>query len=120
MKAVRVHELGNRGALRVDDVPDPLPGPGEVVLDLATASVNFPDVLMLDGKYQIRPKLPFILGKDGAGTISAVGDGVEDLKQGDRALFYVHYGAFAEKVAMPASACSTSHRSTRSPPKRRV
>ena len=106
MKAVRLHELGNRAALRVDEVPDPHPGPGEVVLDLATASVNFPDILMLDGKYQIRPKLPFILGKDGAGTISAVGNGVEELTTGDRALFYVHYGAFAERVVMPASACS--------------
>lgn len=106
MKAVRLHELRNRAALRIDEVPDPTPGPGEIVVDLAVASVNFPDILMLDGKYQIRPELPFIVGKDGSGTVSAIGHGVDDFKPGDRALFYIHYGAFAQKVLMPASACS--------------
>lgn len=103
MKAIRIHQLGDRGSIRIDEVPAPSPGPGEIVVDTAVASVNFPDILMLDGKYQIRPELPFVPGKDGAGTVSAVGEGVDELTPGDRVLFYVHYGAFAEKIALPAS-----------------
>jgi NADPH2:quinone reductase len=105
MKAVRVHQLGDRRAVQLDDIPDPSPGPGEVVVDPAALTINFPDILMLDGKYQVRPELPFILGKDGAGTISAVGDDVRDFSPGDRVLFYVHYGAFAEKVVVPVANC---------------
>ncbi len=105
MKAIRVHELRNRTAVRVDEIDEPEPGPGEVVVQLAAASINFPDILMLDGKYQIRPDLPFVAGKDGAGTVAAVGDGVTALRPGDRVMFYIHYGAFAEKVGMKASAC---------------
>lgn len=102
MKAVRVHKLGDRGSIRLDEVAAPNPGPGEIVVDTAVTTVNFPDILMLDGKYQIRPDLPFVLGKDGAGTVSEVGEGVDDITPGDRVLFYVHYGAFAEKIALPA------------------
>jgi NADPH2:quinone reductase len=105
MKAVRVHELGNRAAVRVDDIEAPAPGKGEVLVDLAAASVNLPDILMLDGKYQIRPDQPFVLGKDGAGTVAAVGEGVSDFAVGDRVMFYIHFGAFAEQVALPARNC---------------
>jgi len=105
MKAARLHELGNRAAVTVDDIAEPSPGPGEVVVDVAAASVNFPDILMLDGKYQIRPDLPYVLGKDGAGTIAAVADDVADFAVGDRVMFYLHYGAFAERAAVPASQC---------------
>jgi len=105
MRATRVHELGNRASIQVDDIAEPTPGPGEVVVDVAVATVNFPDILMLDGKYQTRPELPFVLGKDGAGTVSAVGDDVSDFSPGDRVLFYVHYGAFAEKVVVPVANC---------------
>jgi len=105
MKAVRVHELSNRAGIKVDEIPDPTPKPGEVIVDVAAATINYPDILMLDGKYQIRPDLPFILGKDGTGTISAVGEDVSGFAPGDRVLFYVHYGAFAEKVAVLVSNC---------------
>jgi len=105
MKAVRIHALGDRSAVSVDDIPEPSAGPGEVVVDLAAATINYPDILMLDGKYQIRPDLPYVLGKDASGTISAVGDGVTEFAVGERVMFYVHYGAFAEKVAVPVTNC---------------
>ncbi|HUT47761.1 MAG TPA: NADPH:quinone oxidoreductase family protein [Alphaproteobacteria bacterium] len=105
MKAVRVHELGNRSGVTVDDIPEPDAGPGEVVVDLAAATINYPDILMLDGKYQVRPDLPYVLGKDATGTVCAIGEGVSGFAVGDRVLFYVHYGAFAEKVAVPVTNC---------------
>lgn len=98
MKAVVVNELKNRDAVTLSEVPEPEAGPGEVLVDVKAASVNFPDVLMMDGKYQIRPDPPFILGKDAAGTVRAVGDGVTRVKAGDRVMLYVEYGAFAEVV----------------------
>jgi NADPH2:quinone reductase len=100
MRAVVVHALHDRDAVKVSDMPAPEPGPGEIVVDVANATVNFPDILMLDGKYQYRPDPPFILGKDAAGTVSAVGDGVDGWAVGERAMFYVNAGAFAEKCAV--------------------
>jgi len=98
MKAVVVHKLHDRDAVQVSDMPDPAAGAGEVVDDVAAASVNFPDILMMDGKYQYRPDPPFVLGKDGAGTVSAVGDGVDGWAVGDRAMFYTAAGTFAEQA----------------------
>jgi len=105
MKAAQVHELGNRSSIQIDDIDEPTAGPGEVLVDVAAVTVNFPDILMLDGKYQIRPDLPFVLGKDGAGTVAAVGSDVSDFAVGDRVMFYLHYGAFAERAAVPVSNC---------------
>ena len=102
MRAVAVHALHDRDAVKITDMPEPEAGPGEIVVDVETATVNFPDILMLDGKYQYRPDPPFILGKDAAGTVSAVGDGVDGWAVGDRAMFYVNAGAFAEKCAVKA------------------
>lgn len=101
MKAVVVKELKNRESVGLSDMPEPEAGPGEVLVDVKAASVNFPDVLMLDGKYQIRPDPPFILGKDAAGTVKAVGDGVTRVKPGDRVVLYIEYGAFAQVVKAP-------------------
>ena len=105
MRAVVVNEIGNPGAVRLEDVPEPSPGPNDVLVEVAAASINYPDLLMLDGKYQIRPDPPFILGKDLAGGVLAVGDAVGGIAPGDRLVGYVHYGAFAERVAVPASQC---------------
>ncbi len=103
MRAIAVHALHDRSAIKVTDMPEPTAGAGEILVDVATATVNFPDILMLDGKYQYRPDLPFILGKDAAGTVSAVGDGVADWSVGDQAMFYMNAGAFAEKAAVPVT-----------------
>ncbi len=87
MKAVYCETLGGPGDLVVKDVDEPpAPGPGEVKVALAARGVAFTDVLMIAGEYQIKPALPFVVGGEGAGTVLAVGGGVEDLAVGDRVL----------------------------------
>ena len=104
MKAVVCKEHGPPESLVIEDVPDPEPGPNEVVIDIEAASVNFPDVLIIQGKYQMQPALPFSPGSEVAGTISAVGTDVSDPKPGDRVLAACGYGGFAERVAVDATA----------------
>jgi NADPH2:quinone reductase len=84
-------------------VPIPEIGPADVLIKVGAASVNFPDVLMLTAEYQHKPELPFIPGMEGAGTISAIGADVKNWKAGDRVIFGVRPGAFAEYVKVPAS-----------------
>src|SRR5690606_35297255 len=75
MRAMRVHELSDDiDVLRLDDVTLPPPGPGELRLALKACSVNFPDILMVQGKYQFKPELPFSPGMEGAGTVAEVGE----------------------------------------------
>src|SRR5205814_10400386 len=81
----------------------PKPGPGDVLIEVGAASVNFPDVLMLSAGYQHKPELPFVPGMEGAGTIEAVGTAVKTWRIGDRVIFGVRPGAFAEYVRLPAS-----------------
>lgn len=102
MKAVVVREFGPFDKIKVGDLPDPIPGKGEVVIDVKAAEVNFPDILVITGQYQVKPPLPFSPGKAAAGVVSAVGEGVTDLKIGDRVSTQVEYGAFAEKLRAPA------------------
>jgi NADPH:quinone reductase-like Zn-dependent oxidoreductase len=83
-------------------VADPVATPGTVLIDVAAAGVNFPDVLVVAGTYQILPPRPFTPGKEVAGTVRAVGDGVTSLRTGDRVLAQVEHGGYAELVAAPA------------------
>ncbi len=101
MRAVRCHELSGPAALRVDEVPDPKPGAGEVLIDVAAAGVNFPDLLITRGQYQMQPSLPFCPGAEAAGTVRAVGDGVERIAVGDRVVGTMMLGAFAEQAVVP-------------------
>src|SRR5215510_16411192 len=103
MRAVVCDRLGDPSVLQVKDVPVPEIGPADVLIKVGAASVNFPDVLMLTAEYQHKPELPFIPGMEGAGTISAVGAEVKTWKVGDRVIFGVRPGAFAEYVKVPAS-----------------
>jgi NADPH2:quinone reductase len=103
MRAVRCHELVGPAGLRVDQIPDPIAGPGEVVIDVRAAGVNFPDVLISYGRYQFKADPPFIPGGEVAGTVSAVGAGVTGIAPGDRAVATMLSGAFAERVAVPAT-----------------
>jgi NADPH:quinone reductase len=103
MRAVVCDRLGDPSVLKIQDVPIPEIGPADVLIKVGAASVNFPDVLMLTADYQHKPELPFIPGMEGAGTISAVGADVKNWKAGDRVIFGVRPGAFAEYVKVPAA-----------------
>jgi NADPH2:quinone reductase len=102
MKAVLCKAFGPPETLVVENAPDPSPGPGEVVLSVKAAGVNFPDVLMIENKYQVKPPLPFSPGGEAAGVVSGVGSGVDGVKTGDRVMAITGHGAFAEKVAVSA------------------
>jgi len=102
MRAVLCKQFGPPESLVVEDIPSPAPGPGEVVISVRAASVNFPDVLIIQDKYQVKPPLPFSPGSEVAGVIKAVGDGVVHVKPGDRVMAFTTYGAFAEEVKTDA------------------
>ncbi|MDX2853648.1 NADPH:quinone oxidoreductase family protein [Actinacidiphila glaucinigra] len=106
MKAWRVHENGEpRAAMRLDEVPDPQPGPGELLLKVRAANVNFPDALLCRGHYQVRPPLPFTPGVEFCGEVVAVGEGVTGHAAGDRVVTPAALpgGAFAELAVVPAA-----------------
>lgn len=105
MKAVIVEDFGPLSTALYTDSPDPVPEPGEVVIDVHAAEANFPDILVMEGNYQIKPPLPFSPGKAGAGIVSAVGDGVADLQIGDHVGVQVEYGTYAQKLKLPAATC---------------
>ncbi|MBX3453655.1 NADPH:quinone oxidoreductase family protein [Ferrovibrio sp.] len=105
MRAVLVRDFGPLDAAKVEIVPDPAPGPGEVVVQVKAAPVNFVDTVVIAGKYQFKPPLPFIPGKGPAGIIAALGAGVTDLKIGDRVLAMAETGGYAERVAVSAGQC---------------
>src|SRR5215470_17715685 len=98
MRAVRCLAYGEPEALVVADVPPPVPGTGEVLVDVAAASVNYPDVLLVRNEYQASIAPPFTPGSDFAGTIRAVGADVAGWSVGDRVCGTVFVGAFAEQV----------------------
>jgi NADPH:quinone reductase len=102
MRALLCTELGPASKLSVREVDDPTPGEGEVVLDVEAAGINFPDTLIIEGKYQFKPDLPFSPGGEAAGTVSAVGEGVSSVSVGDRVIALSGHGAFAEKWLVPA------------------
>ena len=99
MKAFVCKELGLPDKLELaDDWPDPTPGDHDLVVDVKAAGLNFPDVLMIQGKYQHQPEMPFIPGGECAGVVTAVGDKVTRYKVGDRVIAVAGVGAFSEKV----------------------
>ncbi len=102
MKAVLCKAFGPPESLVVEDIPSPIPGPGEVVISVKAASVNFPDVLIIQNKYQFKPALPFSPGSEAAGVVKDVGDRVTNVKPGDRVMAFTTYGAFAEEVKTEA------------------
>ncbi len=102
MKAVLCVELGGPEALTFVELDDPIPGPEEVVVDVAFAALNFFDTLIIAGRYQTKPDLPFSPGGEMSGTVSAVGDKVEGLVPGDRVAAYLGYGAARSKVVVRA------------------
>lgn len=101
MRAVRIHELTGPASLRVDDVPEPTAGPGQVLVDVRACGVNFPDVLLSRGLYQFKPAPPFVPGGEASGVVLAVGAGVTSVAPGDRVAATLLYGAFAERICVP-------------------
>src|SRR3954471_10443162 len=101
MRAVRVHELTGPSALRVDDVPDPTPGAGQVLIEVRACGVNFPDVLLSRGLYQFKPSLPFSPGGECAGIVREIGAGVTTIAPGDRVAATIVNGGFVEKICLP-------------------
>ncbi|HVV88161.1 MAG TPA: NADPH:quinone oxidoreductase family protein [Kofleriaceae bacterium] len=104
MKALVCKELGPPERLVVEEVADPVAGAGEVILRAHAAGVNFPDGLMIQGKYQLKPPLPFSPGGECAGVIESVGPGVTHVRPGLRVMAFTGSGAFAERVKAPAAA----------------
>jgi NADPH2:quinone reductase len=102
MKAVLCKTWGLPDTLVVEDLPDVVPGPGQIAIDVQAAGVNFPDVLIIQNKYQFRPELPFTPGSELAGVVRAVGEGVSGFKPGDKVLAFVSQGAFAQQIAVQA------------------
>ena len=105
MRAIVARELGPPENLVIENLPSPMPGPGQVVVASRAAAVNFPDLLVMEGKYQVRPPLPFTPGKEGAGVVKAVGAGVTRLKPGDRVMVQVEWGTYAEEVLADETHC---------------
>jgi NADPH2:quinone reductase len=105
MKAVVAQSFGAIEAVRVQDWPDPVPGDDEVVVDVMAAGVNFSDLLVIGGQYQVRPPLPFVPGEEAAGIVSSIGRGVRSCAVGDRVLVLVDRGAYGERVAAPQASC---------------
>ncbi|HEX2350050.1 MAG TPA: NADPH:quinone oxidoreductase family protein [Ktedonobacterales bacterium] len=102
MKAVLCRAFGPPEQLEVGEIETPTPATGEIVLGVRACAVNFPDTLVIQGKYQFQPPMPFSPGTDVAGVVLAVGAGVEGLAVGDRALALVPNGGYAEAVACDA------------------
>ena len=104
MKALLSHGPGGPETLTVTEVPDPLPGPGELLVRIRAAAINYPDVLIIEDKYQFKPPRPFAPGGEIAGQVEAVGAGVEGWSAGDRLIAVPGHGGLAEKIVIPAKA----------------
>ena len=102
MKAVLCKAFGPADTLVVEDVSSPEIKKNEVLLDVHAAGINFPDTLIIEGKYQFKPPFPFSPGGEAAGVISAVGENVSHLNVGDRVMALTGWGSCAEQIAVPA------------------
>jgi NADPH2:quinone reductase len=104
MKAIVCKAWGPPDSLELQDLPDLVPGPGEVAIEVRAAGVNFPDVLTVQGKYQVKPPLPFTPGNEFAGVVRVLGEGVRGLAVGDQVIGFTQTGAFAQQAIAPAAA----------------
>src|SRR2546421_6399990 len=100
MKAVLCKEWGPPDALVVEDIPSPAPGKGQLLVSVKASGVNFPDVLLIQNKYQFKPELPFSPGSEIAGVVRQVGEGVHGFMPGDRVMAHIRWGGYAEEVVV--------------------
>ena len=105
MLAVQVRKPGPIEAHAVEEMPDLEAGPGEVLVDVKAAAVNYPDLLVMTGRYQTIPPLPFTPGKDAAGVVRCVGEGVTRVVPGDRVILHAEYGTFATQALAREDQC---------------
>jgi NADPH2:quinone reductase len=103
MKAIVCNEFGPLSDLEYKDLPDPEAGPGQVLIKVEACGVNYPDGLLVQGKYQVRPDRPFIPGSEVAGEIVALGEGVTDREVGQRVVGYAGQTGYASMAAIPAA-----------------
>jgi len=103
MKALLSHAPGGPETLRLDEIPDPSPGAGELLVSVRACSINYPDVLIVEDKYQLKPPRPFAPGSEIAGEVEAVGEGVEGWSPGDPLIAATGYGGLVEKIVIPAA-----------------
>jgi NADPH2:quinone reductase len=104
MKALLSIEPGPPETLVLSDLPEPKAGPGDLLVRVRACAINYPDVLIIEDKYQFRPPRPFAPGGEVAGEVLAVGDGVADWRPGDRLVAVIGHGGLAEVVTVPAGA----------------
>lgn len=102
MKALLSHQVGGPDSLQMGDIAAPVAGAGQLLVDVKACSINFPDTLIIEDKYQFKPARPFAPGGEVAGVVSAVGEGVTDFKVGDRVIGLTGHGGMAEQVALSA------------------
>jgi len=102
VKALLSHEPGGPETLRLEDLPGPVAAPGELLVRVRACSMNFPDVLIIEDKYQLKPQRPFAPGGEIAGEVMAAGEGVTGWKPGDRLIAALGFGGLAEQVIVPA------------------
>lgn len=105
MKAIVCKSYGTPDTLVYEELPGLMPGPKDVLVQVKACSINFPDTLIIQGKYQFKPECPFTPGSDIAGVVKAVGEGVKHLKPGDEVFGMVPFGGFAEEVLVPKNTC---------------
>ena len=103
MKALLSKQVGGPETLVIEDAPDPVAKPGAVVVSVKACGVNYPDVLIIEDKYQFKPARPFSPGGEISGVVKAVGEGVTHLKPGDRVLGSTGNGGMAQEIALEAS-----------------
>jgi NADPH:quinone reductase len=104
MKALLCEALGPADTLVIRDLPEPKPGPGEIAIRVSAAALNFFDTLVIQGRYQVKPPLPFSPSAECAGVVSAIGDGVTDWRVGERVAAWLGHGAARETVVVPTEA----------------
>ncbi len=105
MRAAILRQHGDPELLSVETVPDPVPGPGQVVVEVGAVAANFVDLLVIKGAYQFLPALPFVPGKLPAGVVVGCGEGVGDLAPGDRVQTLAEHGGYASKIVVNAKDC---------------
>ena len=105
MKAMLCLDYGPPESLVLCEVPSPSPGPGQVAVTIKACGVNFPDVLLIENKYQYKPPLPFAPGGEIAGIVKSVGEGVTQFKPGDRVIARIGSGGMQEEVAVDSGRC---------------